>query len=405
MMERRSRRQFLKTCATAGAAGLLVPNVARPAAAAPSVVVIGAGAFGGWTALELLRRGARVTLLDAWGPGHSRASSGGETRVIRCTYGAQKLYTRMAKRSLAMWRAAERKWNRKAYFPTGALWMAGRDDAYEKSALPVLKELGVAFDQLSPAECGKRWPQINFDGVAWALYERDAGYLLARQSCQWAVETFRAEGGAYRQAQAMPGKISAGRMADVALAGGERIAAEHFVFACGPWLRTVIPGFEKWIRPTRQEVFYFGTPAGDARYTDEALPVWIDNGAKLFYGIPGNELRGFKLADDARGAEVDPSTQDRRVSDAGVAAARAYMEMRFPGMRGAPLVESRVCQYENSPDENFLLDHLADAANAWVLGGGSGHGFKHGPALGEMAADAVLGRVAAPAEFSLQRKL
>ncbi|HEV8384563.1 MAG TPA: FAD-dependent oxidoreductase [Candidatus Acidoferrales bacterium] len=403
-MKRRSRRQFLKTCATAGAASLLAPHVVRSAAAGPSVVVIGAGAFGGWTALELLRRGARVTLLDAWGPGHSRASSGGETRVIRCTYGAQKIYTRMALRALERWREAERKWNRKVFFPTGALWMVGQNDAYEKSALPVLKEAGVAFDQLTAAECSKRWPQINFEGVAWSLYEREAGYLLARQSCQWVVETFRAEGGTYRQAQAAPGKISAGRMADISLAGGERVAADQFVFACGPWLRTVLPGFEKWIRPTRQEVFFFGTPPGDARYTDEGLPVWIDNGAKLFYGIPGNQLRGFKLADDSRGAEVDPTTHERRVSDAGLASARAYMEMRFPGMRGAPLVESRVCQYENSPDENFLLDHLPDAANAWVLGGGSGHGFKHGPALGEMAADAVLGRAAAPKEFSLLRK-
>jgi glycine/D-amino acid oxidase-like deaminating enzyme len=404
-MKRRSRRQFLKTCATTGAASLLAANVTRPAAAGPSVVVIGAGAFGGWTALELLRRGARVTLLDAWGPGHSRASSGGETRVIRCTYGARKIYSKMALRALHLWREAERKWNRKVLFPTGALWMAGKNDAYEKSALPILKETGVAFDQLTAAECVKRWPQINFDGVAWALYEREAGYLLARQSCQWVVETFRAEGGVYRQAQVFPGKTAAGRMTDIVLASGERIAADQFVFACGPWLRTVIPGLEKWIRPTRQEVFFFGTPPDDARYTDEGLPVWIDNGAKLFYGIPGNQLRGFKLADDARGAEVDPTTQERRISDAGLASARAYMEMRFPGMRGAPLVESRVCQYENSPDENFLLDHLPDAANAWVLGGGSGHGFKHGPALGEMAADAVLGNAPAPTEFSLQRKV
>jgi len=136
------------------------------------------------------------------------------------------------------------------------------------------------------------------------------------------------------------------------------------------------------------------------RVVDRGFP-----GNHWFYGIPGNHWRGFKIADDMRGAAIDPTTMERKISDQGLAAARAYLRLRFPGLADAPLVDSRVCQYENSTDQNFILDHHPEAENVWILGGGSGHGFKHGPAFGDMASDAVLGVKAPPAEFKLDRLL
>ena len=135
-----------------------------------SVIVVGAGAFGGWTALQLLEQGAKVTLLDAWGPGNSRASSGGETRIIRGTYGSGRIYTQMAARALRMWQDYEQRWNVKLFYRTGVLWMTGEDDSYERAALPVLSEAGMRFEKLSAGECAKRWPQINFDGISWSGY-------------------------------------------------------------------------------------------------------------------------------------------------------------------------------------------------------------------------------------------
>jgi glycine/D-amino acid oxidase-like deaminating enzyme len=152
-------------------------------------------------------------------------------------------------------------------------------------------------------------------------------------------------------------------------------------------------------------VFFFGTAAGDLRFTEAQLPVWIDNGKHVFYGIPGNQWRGFKIADDTRGNVIDPTTMERQTSAEGLAAARAYLRRRFPALANAPLVESRVCQYENSTDQNFILDHHPEAKNVWVAGGGSGHGFKHGPALGEIVSDAVLGLKAPPKELGLGRLL
>jgi len=368
------------------------------------VAVIGAGAFGGWTALYLLRSGVRVTLVDAWGPGNSRASSGGETRVIRGTYGADAVYTRMVARALQLWRENESRWACKLYHQTGVLWMAPKDDSYEKAALPILRDAGLKFEQLSINEAQRRFPQINFDHVNWAIYERDAGYLHARRACQIVLEGFISEGGQYIQTAVRPGSIDAQAMRSLKTSGGSSIEADQYVFACGPWLSELFPEvIGDKIIPTRQEVFFFGAPAGDLLFNEEKMPVWIDHGASFIYGIPGNERRGFKIADDTRGTRFDPTNGDRTPSAAGIKAARDYIAFRFPRLKDAPLLESRVCQYENSPDTNLIIDRHPHAENVWFVGGGSGHGFKHGPAVGERAAKLVLGTEAIDPHFSLVR--
>jgi sarcosine oxidase len=407
-----SRRSFLKSSAVAGA--YLIGSRAMASSRRNSVIVIGAGAFGGWTALHLLKKGAKVTLLDSWGPGNSRASSGGETRVIRATYGPGRIYTQMAARALQLWQEYEQQWKLKLFFRTGVLWMTGSDDSYERAALPLMSEAGVRFEKLSAAECAKRWPQISFDGISWSVYEPDSGYLLARRSCEAVLNAFIKAGGEYRQADVMPGQIESNHMQGVKLGSGEALKADSYVFACGPWLGKIFSFLLPLITPTRQEIFFFGTAAGDLRFTDAQLPVWSDDskdelkgfpGKHWFYGIPGNQWRGFKIADDTRGAAIDPTSMERKISDEGLAAARAYVRLRFPSLADAPLVESRVCQYENSTDQNFILDHHPEAENVWIVGGGSGHGFKHGPAFGDMVSDAVLGAEQAPTEFKLDRLL
>lgn len=370
----------------------------------PHVVVVGAGAFGGWTALWLRRGGARVTLLDAWGPGNSRASSGGETRVIRATYGPRAVYTRMAARALTLWKEHAQRWQRRLYHPIGVLWLVEGDDQYEKAALPLLAEAGVAFEQLSGAETARRYPQINCERVRWAIFEREGGYLTARAACAAVLEAVVAEGGEYRQVAAQPGGAGSGKLAGVKLSDGTTLAADAYVFACGPWLGRLFPDvIGERVRSTRQEVYFFGTPAGDRRFTEEALPVWADHGARFMYGIPGNEWRGFKVADDTRGPVFDPSAGERIPTPGSLVAARDYLAFRFPELKDAPLVEARVCQYENSPDEHFIIDRHPAAANAWLVGGGSGHGFKHGPALGELVARLVLGDGTPDPQFRLSR--
>ncbi|MGH6690875.1 MAG: FAD-dependent oxidoreductase [Gemmatimonadales bacterium] len=401
------RRSFLGALGALPFGGRGLPRGRRPVtgAGSPRVVVVGAGAFGGWTALYLLRGGAAVTLLDAWGPGNARASSGGETRVIRATYGSRAVYTRLTVRALALWHDHAARWRRPLFRPTGVLWMVSReDDAYERAALPVLTDAGMAHEVLQPSDLARRYPQIDRAGVRWAIYERDSGYLAARDACAAVVEGFVAEGGDYRQLAAQPAALRGNAVTGLTLSDGTTLVADRYVFACGPWLGALFPDVVgDRIRPTRQEVFFFGTPPGDARFRDDALPVWVDHGERFMYGIPGNFHRGFKIADDTHGPPFDPTTGDRSPTAEGVRAVRRYLGSRFPDLRDAPLLEARVCQYEITPDEGFLVDRHPAAGNAWLVGGGSGHGFKHGPALGELVAGCVLERRAPEPAFALAR--
>jgi len=356
------------------------------------VAVIGAGAFGGWTALYLLRRGTRVTLIDAWGPGNSRASSGGETRVIRGTYGPDQPYTAMAARALILWRENERKWKQQFLHRIGVLWMAaGGDDAWERGSMDQLKDAKVRFQHLSARDLAKRWPQINFEGVEWGVFEPESGFLTARVACRRVVEGFVAEGGEYRQAAVLADNLESGPWKTIALSDGSQLKTDRYVFACGPWMGQLFPKtIGSKIQSTKQDVFFFGAPSGDSRFDEEHLPVWADHHGRFMYGIPGNQGRGFKIADDTRGPEFDPTVGERVVAEERLKLARDYMAFRFPGMKNAPLVETRVCQYEQTPDSHFLIDRHPAAEHVWLVGGGSGHGFKHGPALGEMVARLVL---------------
>jgi sarcosine oxidase len=196
-----------------------------------------------------------------------------------------------------------------------------------------------------------------------------------------------------------------GRLASIGLSDGTDLEADLFVFACGPWLGTLFPEVfsEHGLRPTRQEVFFFGLPSGDSRYAEGTFPIWLDFGERIYYGIPGNESRGFKVADDTRGGPIDPTSDDRIPTPERLREARELLTRRFPGLRSAPLVETRVCQYENSPDGHLFLDRHPEAGNVLLVGGGSGHGFKLGPVLGEEVARVLLDGAAPPETFSVSR--
>jgi sarcosine oxidase len=379
-------------------------GAATPARARPRVAVVGAGAFGGWTALHLLNRGADVVLVDAWGAGNARSSSGGESRVIRAIYGPDRVYVEMVRRAYELWEKLDAATDEQLYVETGTLWMHRGDDAYVKSSIPILRELGFPVENLTLAEAARRYPQIDFRGVQSVWLEHRAGALSARRACVAVRDAFEAKGGTVRTAQIVPGPIASGAMSPLRIDGGSSIEADAYVFACGPWLGRLFPEVVgDGVRATRQEVFYFGTPPASSRYLPASLPVWIDFGERIFYGIADIDGRGFKIADDTRGEPFDPTAGDRTPSAQGIARARALIAERFPELAKAPLLKAEVCQYENSPDGNLILDRHPEAKNVWLLGGGSGHGFKLSPAAGEMACDAILDAKAPPRLFALDR--
>jgi monomeric sarcosine oxidase len=344
-------------------------------------VVIGAGCFGAWTAHELLRSGHKVLLVDAYGPAHSRASSGGESRVIRMGYGGDELYTRWSLRSLDVWKALGERVQRPIFHQTGMLWLVGEGDTYVGQTQQTLVSVGVAHERLSVRELEDRFPQISSAGIDWALWEPGSGVLMARQSVQALVAEDVHAGLEYRVAGVTPPPN--GKLERIVTQGGESISAGCFVFACGAWLPKLFPELlGQRIFPTRQEIFFFAPPPGDCSFGYPAMPAWFHHPA-LVYGIPDLEHRGFKISVDKHGPAIDPETASRVPSAEGLAIAREYIAQRFPKLKDAPLAESRVCQYENTSNGDFIIDRHPQIENVMIVGGGSGHGFKHGPAVGE----------------------
>ena len=349
------------------------------------VAVVGAGVFGAWSAYHLRRAGARVLLIDQRGPGNGRASSGGETRVIRASYGADQIYTRSCIRSLELWKQFFAEQGQPLFHQTGVLVTAPADDPYLLATRDVLSQEGYGFEWLNHAAVLRRFPEIVFDQDAAAIFEPGSGVLSARRSVQAVADAAVRAGVCYENRS---------------VGANEDLPAKTIVYACGPWLPALFPEILRGrIRPTRQPVFFFGMPPGELK----AMPVWIAfrEGA---YSIPPIEGRGFKLAIDTHGPKFDPETGDRTISADDVWQGRAILRKRFPSLAKAPLIESRVCQYENTSNGDFLIDRHPDRKHVWLVGGGSGHGFKHGPFVGEYVAKQVRGAGVMEPRFSLASK-
>lgn len=410
---RPDRRRFLAGAGATAAtllAGARAARAARgegamkPGSKSYDIAVVGAGVFGAWTAWHLRQAGHSVILLDKYGPASSRASSGGDTRVIRMAYGPDGIYTRMSQRSLALWQQFFARIERPELFRrTGVLWMGRKDDTFVRQSIPQLEAAGVRHEVLATAELARRYPQMVVPDGGWAIHEPDSGGLMARRAVQ-AVAADAIRAGVTLQLDAIQPPRGEGRLAAIATARGESISAGSYVYACGPWLGSVVPdALGGRIFPTRQEVYYFGVPAGERRFEASSMPIWMDFDG-TYYGFGDLDTRGFKVADDAHGPAIDPDSADRAPTRAGVERAQKFLATRFPALAGAPLVAAEVCQYENTSSGDFVIDRHPAFDNVWIAGGGSGHGFKHGPAVGEVVARHVLEGGTVEPRFALASK-
>jgi glycine/D-amino acid oxidase-like deaminating enzyme len=331
--------------------------------------------------------------------------------MIRMGYGAQEIYTRWAWRSLELWKALFEQTDPTLFQETGVLWMGRDEDTLTHATLATLERVGVPHERLSRAQLESRWPHINFDAacaepvepITWAIHEPRSGVLMARRAVEAVVREAVREGARYVMTAVQAPAVGRGRIEAVATQSGEAMRAATFVFAWGPWLPKLFPDLlGDRIFATRQEILYFGPPPGDRRFSPPAMPAWIDFGEEM-YGVPDIEARGFKIAFDRHGPPFDPDTGDR-VAGQTLDAVRSYLARRFTALRDAPLVSAEVCQYENTCNGDFLIDRHPELENVWLVGGGSGHGFKHGPAVGEYVARIVVEGGKAGRRFALATK-
>jgi sarcosine oxidase len=368
----------------------------------PDVVVVGAGVFGAWTALTLLERGAKVTLLDAYGPGHARATSCDEVRQIRMSYGDREVYTRSAMHALQLWKTREQEFGRKLVFPGGRLVMrrrveqgAGGSEGDFRSAIAAVRGAAARGDD-------EALPAGGLRGRRRGVSRHQRGPAEGARGHHRHHRDLRAEG---REHPAGARDARRHRRTHIAVTrpstGGGTLSAGAFVFACGPWLRHVFPDLlGKVITTSRIEIAYIGSPAGDHSYRQGVLPNLSEE--DTFPGAPGEVSytqsdidAGLKIARGGERLPMDLDRDERIVSARQIRRIHEYVRVRFPRLK-EPIVASRVCQSDASPDSHFVLDRHPGLDNVWIAGGGSGHGFKHGPVVGEYMADRVTGRPTPP---------
>ena len=360
-------------------------------------IVVGGGVFGMWTAWTLQTSGHSVTLIDQWGVGNNLSSSGGETRLIRTEYLGNRLYTGLAWESLAKWKALSDRSSLPIFHEAGALYLYRHEAANITESLHLQAQMGIPTQRIELNDLVEKFPQFGYDDIQFGIYQPTMGALMARRSLHLLEREFLAAGGQVVQAKVLAPKSGAS-LDTVRTSDGQSFSADSYIFACGPWLPKVFPDVVgDRIKATRQEVFFFQPEHGVDMFDVSRMPAWVDaHEDDLHYGFPSIENRGFKIALDKHGVPADPDTMYRQVSRSGEDAVRAYLRVRFPALADRPLSESRVCQYENSASGNFLIDRHPEMENVILVGGGTGHGFKHGPAVGRYVSELALNTLEAP---------
>lgn len=345
-----------------------------------SVIVIGAGAWGGWSAYKLQEAGFKVTLIDKSEPGNVFSGSGGKTRIIRMAYGGHAEYTEMVQNSFEAWARYEAQWNEALYHPKGALWMfRGIKPTYAETSIPLMAEKGYRLEEMTVEELQKQYPSISFDDITSAYWEPDVWYLEAAKSCQVVAKQFEQIGGRFIQAE-VTSIATEDKLVKAVLADGGVIEADQMVLASGPWTKALIPELDALIHVSRQEVYYFDCPKPFYE-----LPIWVEfrAGDQMYYGIPDHFNQGFKFAYDERQWPLDPDLDDRDVTPAILEKMKGILVNRFPDLAHSALLKHHTCVYESSIDGDFIIDKSANGKIIFMAGS-SGHGFKMGPAIGQM---------------------
>jgi sarcosine oxidase len=342
-----------------------------------SAVIVGAGIFGTSLAYRLARDGWEVSLYERHEPGHAGAASGGESRLIRYAHGADAWYSRSAWRSRELWRELEAETGRELLVECGLAWLAHSEDGWEAESQAVLEAEAIPVERLAPEAGRDLFPSFDPTGLAFVLWEPNAGVLRAREATKATAEAAERAGVRIVREVARPGELE----------------GDVVVWAAGAWLREL---FELPIRVTKQDTLYFGADG----WPTPPLPAWVDY-ERAIYGHGDLDALGIKVAPDQEGPAFDPENGERTVSAETETAARTYLAERFPDLRNAPLVHATVCQYALTTDTNFVVAPHPERDGEWILGGGSGHGFKHGPSLAEYVARVVTGVETAGDQFGL----
>ena len=400
-----NRRMFLKagvnagTLAVGGAAVLRATGDPQGPQSQPSsansvtadIAIVGAGVFGGWTALNLREMGLSVVLIDQYGPGNAKSSSGGEIRGMRATYGDQEHYARWAMTAMELWKIREAEFGTKLFYKCGGLQVNREWTKQITATRAVFDKLKIAYEIVKHEDLVKRWPQMATESAEYfGFYTPFGGVLKAHDACVAVARNFEKKGGQFLLAKAAPGARAGNKLQTVTLSTGQTVSAGTFIFAAGPWLLTLFPDILKnKLMVAKRGYYMVGVPAGDFRFSYPNLP-------NTGVGVPSVDGLGIAILMGSGNKPVDPDTHDRVPTAEDKAAIKQILTNRFPDLKDQPILNAHVCQSDNTVDGNYIVDRHPGLENVWLVGGGSYHGFKMGPVAGDYIANRVVGRDKSP---------
>ena len=353
--------------------------------------VVGAGVFGLAAAIEACTRGHEVAVFEQGEIPHPAASSTDVAKGIRRMWYASdnETYVELAERAAVQWRAWEERSGRRFYYQVGSLRAVSEFSAGSpmRASADYLRERGAKIAVLSADEAGQRFPQLRFAAGETCVFDPWAGYLESARAVAVMAGLARAGGCRVYASTRVTSVEEQPSGVEVRYRDG-RDRFDRVVVAAGPWVGRLLPAVGAKARITRQQMLLIEPPDRRA-FSGDRLPVWmIDEGGEGWYGFP--LLRGgyAKVARDRLGETVDPDVE-RAGTEEFARDALDFVRRRLPGLAAGTVVEGRSCLYTNTPDDHFLVDRVPGAERIFVAGGGSGHGFKFGGALGPVIVDAV----------------
>lgn len=369
------------------------------------LIIIGSGVIGAWAAMKLAGHGEDILVIDSYGPGNVMGSSHDSNRVIRSFYGGNTTLTSMVARSLTDWKELEFLTSEKLYTRTGVLWMIQNEDSHEyaQRSLEVSQACGLPCQRIEVDEAAQFYPQINFSDIRSVYREEEAGYVQATKSIQLLSDVAQNLGARYLCDKVVDIHFRNKSLTGVSLASGDKINGDEFILCAGPWINELSRKIfsEDWVQVSKQEVYYFRHPLPDTRFQDPGLPVWIDMGQSIHYGVPATPNVGFKVCNDNRGETICPDSMDRLTSSESLKLIREFVNHRFPGMKDPALIQTKVCQYSNTSRGNYIIDFFPGVQNGVVLAGGNGHGFKNAPAIAQLGIDILKGQANPIPQFQI----
>jgi len=359
-----------------------------------SVLVVGGGIMGLSSAYALAQKGLGVTLIDQFDVPNSRGASGDQLRVFCLTYGKDAFYTELAIRALPLWLDLNKQAEFNVLEQNGVLELATKTGGYEDHSFDTLKDMKIPVLKLDKKEIGRRYPMINTRAIRYGLFHKDGGMIWAQRACS-AISTLAQRKGAKIRSHVKAVSILRDKngICGVKDAAGILWQAETYLFAAGFWTPELLKSFKLPIKITRQEQLYLRPLSNRGRYRPEHFPVFMVSSGG-FYGFPLH-IHGFlKMADHTKGpiAKFDIDTL-RESSPAFERKCRTFLKKFIPELTNFTEMEGHICYYDNTPDDDFIVDRLPGMSNAYVAAGFSGHGFKFGPVIGAAAADLIVGAV------------